>query len=349
MKSGLSSWVLAIARTLDAVGVPHEPVFHSVGMDTAGLKSGNSRYSQEMVSRLWRAAVQQTAEPHFGLKVAEHIRPSTFNVVGYAMSCSATLGDALHRFARYAKLISNSATVTISETPEQLSLSFNFDTGGAPPIFHTIDTVVAGLACFASWIAGEQIIPVEVHFRHQRPTDISEYSRLLRCPIYFEQDEDCIVFNHADIDRPVLSADEQLASLLDGIAITQMAQLSERFSKKVRDCLLKQFAEGEISRRGTAELMHMTERTLLRRLKDEGTTFQEVLDRLREELAYEYLKRSDITIQTVSFMLGFSDASTFSRAFKRWTGRRPSLAQQCAMPRPNSTMRAVPVAATRIG
>ncbi|MNR30432.1 HTH-type transcriptional regulator VirS [compost metagenome] len=107
-----------------------------------------------------------------------------------------------------------------------------------------------------------------------------------------------------------------------------MAQLSECFSKKVRDCLLRQFSEGEVSRHATADIMHMTERTLLRRLKDEGTTFQEVLDRLREELAYEYLGRTETTVQTVSSMLGFSDASTFSRAFKRWTGRRPSLAQE---------------------
>lgn len=89
------------------------------------------------------------------------------------------------------------------------------------------------------------------------------------------------------MNRPILSADEYLAALLDGVAITHMAQLPERFSKKVRNCLLRQFSEGEISRCGTADLMHMTERTMLRRLKDEGTTFQEVLDRLREELAYE--------------------------------------------------------------
>ncbi|MDY7533087.1 AraC family transcriptional regulator [Pseudomonas sp. Bout1] len=327
MKSGISGWVLAIARTLDVAGIPHEKIFQQVGMDPAGLNAGSNRYSQETVSRLWRAAVQETADPYFGLKVASQIRPSTFSVVGYAMSCSATLGDALNRFARYAKLISNSATVTLTEDCGKLSISFNFDTGGAPPIFHTIDTVVAGLVCFSSWIAGKQVVPHEVHFRHERPEDIKAYTKILKCPIHFGQENDCIVFNSCDMTRPILSADEQLAALLDSMAVTQMAQLSERFSKKVRDCLVQQFAEGEISRRGTAERMHMTERTLLRRLKDENTTFQEVLDRLREELAYEYLSGSDVTVQAVSSMLGFSDASTFSRAFKRWTGRRPSLAQ----------------------
>lgn len=327
MKSGISGWVLAIARTLDVAGIPHEKIFQQVGMDLAGLNAGSNRYSQEMVSRLWRAAVRETADPCFGLKVASQIRPSTFSVVGYAMSCSATLGNALHRFARYAKLISNSATVTLTETPGKLSLSFSFDTGGAPPIFHTVDTAMAGLVCFSSWIAGKPVVPCEVHFKHERPANMKAYTKIFRCPIHFEQVDDCIVFNSCDMTRPILSADEQLAALLDSMAVTQMAQLSERFSKKVRDCLVKQFSEGEISRRGTAELMHMTERTLLRRLKDENTTFQEVLDRLREELAYEYLRSSNVTVQTVSSMLGFSDASTFSRAFKRWTGRRPSLAQ----------------------
>ncbi|MCY1293140.1 hypothetical protein D9M70_423880 [compost metagenome] len=330
MKSGLSGWVLAIARTLDTYRVGHESIFQQVGMDTAGLVEGSARYQQETVSRLWRAAVAATGDKHFGLKVAKQIRPSTFSVVGYAMSCSATLGDALHRFARYAKLISSSATVILEENDQQLSLTCRFDTGGAPPLFETIDTVLAGLVCFSSWIAGKQITPVEVCFKRERPACIKEYVKLLKCPLRFGHSEDCLVFHAKDMVRPILSADEHLATLLDSMASAQIAELSERFSKKVRNCLLLQMEQGEISRKGTATLLHMTERTLLRRLKDENTTFQEVLDRLREELAYEYLQNSDCTVLSVSSKLGFSDASTFSRAFKRWTGRRPSLAQHAA-------------------
>jgi AraC-like DNA-binding protein len=327
MKSGISGWVLAIARTLDEEGVPHEPIFRQIGMDPARLRDGGNRYSQEAVSSLWRAAVCETADPHFGLKFAAHIRPSTFHVVGYAMSCSATLGNALQRFARYARLVSSSATVTLTQTPSHRRLAFSFDTGDAPPIFQTIDAVVAGLVRFSSWIVGEDIVPAEVHFRHVCPGREDEYAKALKCPIHFGAQEDCIVFNASDMGRPILSADEELASLLDQMALNQMTQMSRRFSTKVRDYLLKELSNGEISKRGTASAMHMTERTLLRRLKDEGTTFQEVLDQLREQLAYEYLHRPNLTVQDVSSMLGFSDASTFSRAFKRWTGRRPSCAQ----------------------
>ena len=328
MKSGLSGWVLAIARTLDAEGVPHERIFQQIELDPARLKKGNNRYSQDVLSKLWRAAVEETADPYFGLKVAGHIRPSTFHVVGYAMSCSATLGDALHRFARYSKLISSSVTVALTEASGQLRVQVNIETGGAPPLAQTVDAVLAGVISFSGWIAGEEVLPAEVRFKHERLGDSTEYARVLKCPVLFNQKEDCIVFHAVDMERPVLSADEQLAASLDSMASSQVAQLSGRFARKVRDCLLKQFSSGEVSKRGTAELMCMADRTLLRRLKDEGTTFQEVLDRLREELACEHLRRTDVTVQDISSMLGFSDASTFSRAFKRWTGRRPSLVQE---------------------
>jgi len=325
MKSGLSGWVLAIARALDAEGIPHEQVFRQLGMDAGRLEKGGNRYSHEQLVNLWRTAIHKTGDPNFGLKVAMQIRPATFHVVGYAMSCSATIGEALHRFARYSKLISSTNTMTLTETPDQLCLHASFDTGGAPPLTQAIDAYLAGVVCFCSWISAKRIVPVEVHFMHKCPGNQSQYTELLQCPVYFGQQEDCIVFDATDMHRPVLAADDNLASLLDSLAIGQLADLSGRFSTKVRECLLKQFANGEVSKSQTANLLHMTERTLLRRLKDEGTTFQEVLDHLREELACEHLRRKDVTMQDVSSMLGFSDASTFSRAFKRWTGHRPSL------------------------
>ncbi len=326
MKSKASGWVLTIARTLDSLGIDYKPLFWKVGMDPNGLKSRNSRYSETQVRGLWQLAVRETRGMNFGLKVAEHIRPSTFDVVGYSMTCSATLREAMHRFARFEKLISNSATVTVFETPDTLKVNFDFDMGGGTqPVWQAVDTSLAGLVRFISWIAGSEIAPVAVYFRHKGPQDLSEYQKFLTCPIHFSCDENSIIFTASDMDRPILSADEQLASLLDTVAINNMAEVNERFAKRVRDCLEVQVSEGQISRLRTAQLMNMTERTLLRRLKGEGTTFQEVLDKLREELAYDYLLQPDMTIQKVSSLLGFSEPSTFSRAFKRWTGHSPSV------------------------
>lgn len=329
MKSKASGWVLTIARTLDSLGIDHKPLFRQAGMDPEALKSRNSRFSEQAVRRLWELAMLKTEGVNFGLKVAEQIRPSTFDVVGYAMTCSATLREAMHRFGRFEKLISNATAVTVSETADTLKVSFDFDMGGgAQPVWQAVDTSLAGLVRFSSWIAGTDITPVTVSLRHSRPQDPGEYQEFFACPIHFSSSENSVVFRAEDMDRPILSADEELASLLDTVAISNMAEVNERFTKRVRHCLEVQLAEGEISRSRTAQLMNMTERTLLRRLKDEGTTFQEVLDKFREELAYDYLLRSDKTVQEVSTLLGFSETSTFSRAFKRWTGHSPSMSLQ---------------------
>jgi AraC-like DNA-binding protein len=101
-------------------------------------------------------------------------------------------------------------------------------------------------------------------------------------------------------------------------------RFGSRFCRKVREVLVDQLPNGEPSKGETARLLNMAERTLLRRLREENTTFQEVLDRLREELAYDYLRRDDLKLEEIAYLLGFSSNSTFSRAFVRWTGKRPS-------------------------
>ena len=114
-KSGLTGWVLAIVRAMQASGIDHDKVLNDIGMDPSRLEGGYGRYSQEQISLLWRQAVALCGDD-FALRVAAEVRPSTFHVVGYAMSCSATLSRALHRFAFYCRLISDSATATLTLT-----------------------------------------------------------------------------------------------------------------------------------------------------------------------------------------------------------------------------------------
>jgi AraC-like DNA-binding protein len=123
----------------------------------------------------------------------------------------------------------------------------------------------------------------------------------------------------------VPSANEELAVVLDEMTSRYLAlRFSSRFSRKVRDALLLQLPNGAPSKAQTAKLLHMAARTLLRRLSAENTTFHEISERLREELAYDYLQRQDLTIERIAAQLGFSSSGSFSRAFVRWTGHRPS-------------------------
>jgi AraC-like DNA-binding protein len=325
VQTGLSAWVFAIVRALEDARVDTGALLRSIDMAPDKIGDLEHRFSQDQVTSLWIAAVDATGDSNFGLKVARHIRPSTFHVVGYAMSCSATLKRAAERFAHSARLISDAAAVEFSKVGDDYLLRVDLHTGGRQPIYQTIDTVLAGFFMLCEWIQSAPVVPIEVKFRHRRPADESDYNQTFRCPVRYGQKENSILFRGSDLEQPVPSANEELAMLLDEMAARHLAyRFSSRFSTKVRDALIGQLPNGEPSKQETARLLGMTERTLLRRLRDENTTFQELLDRLREKLAFDYLRRDDLTIENIAYLLGFSSSSAFSRAFLRWTGERPS-------------------------
>lgn len=325
MQTGLSAWVLAIVQALQDSGIDHAALLRSIGMSPDRVGDLNHRYSQDQVTNLWIAAVQETRDDDFGLKVARHIRPSTFHVVGYAMACSATLKRAGHRFAHSARLISDAASVSFEQVGANYLLQVDLNTGGRQPIYQTIDTILAGFLMLCKWICLAPVVPLEVCFKHEKPRDDRAYQDIFQCEIRYSQPVNSILFNGADMERPVPSANEELASMLDEMAANHMAfRFQSRFSAKVRDALVGQLPSGEPSKKETARLLGMTERTLLRRLRDENTSFQELLDRLREKLAFDYLRRADLTTEKIAHLLGFSSSSAFSRAFMRWTGQRPS-------------------------
>nr|WP_279380257.1 AraC family transcriptional regulator [Sphingosinicella soli] len=325
VQTGLSAWVFAIVRALEDAAIDTAQLLRGIGMAPEKVGDLQHRYSQERVTSLWIAAVEATGDSNFGLKVARHIRPSTFHVVGYAMSCSSSLKRAAERFAHSARLISDAAVVDFSKIGDDYLLKVDLHTGGRQPIYQTIDTILAGFLILCEWIQSAPVVPLEVKFRHRKPQDESDYLRIFRCPIRYGQKENSILFRGSDLEQPVPSANEELAMLLDEMAARHLAyRFTSHFSLKVRDALVGQLPNGEPSKQETARLLGMTERTLLRRLRDENTTFQELLDRLREKLAFDYLRRDDLTMEKIAYLLGFSSSSAFSRAFVRWTGQRPS-------------------------
>lgn len=326
--SALTGWVLAIIRAMQADNIDTDQVLANIGMDPALLEGGYSRYSQSEVSQLWLKAVELTGDPHFGLQVVAQVRPSTFHVIGYSMSCSASLGRALQRFSQYCRLISDSTTASLTESGDHVTLEFHFDTGGSPPIYQTVNTVLASVVGFLRWIVNEEFNPVSVRLRHGAGEQPEKLEHFFSCPIFFDQPQTCLVFEKEALSKRVMSSDEELASLLDGVADRFLEQrMADRFSVRVRDLMISLLPDEVPTKARVAQLLSMTERTLLRRLKTESTTFSGVLRQLRMELSFEYLRRG-MHLSEVAYLLGFSDQGTFSRAFKGWTGRRPSMFSQ---------------------
>ena len=325
MQTGLSSWVYAIVRALQEAGVDADELMRGIGMETAKIGDLSHRYSQNQVTSLWIAASKKTGDPHFGLHVARHVRPSTFHVVGYAMSCSANLRRSGKRFARFSQIISDAAIVKFEELPEGMALTVDLKPHGSTPLYHTIDTILAGFHLLCEWIVGEPIRPLAVELQHKALPDAQPYLDVFHCPVAFNKRINRIIYDHDVIEKPIPAANEEMAHMLDEMAANLLEQRRMlRFSGRVREALLAQLPKGFPTRKKTAQILAVTERTLLRRLADERTTYQDVLENLRKSLALEYLRRPELTSEEIAYLLGFSSHSSFSRAFMRWTGQRPS-------------------------
>jgi AraC-like DNA-binding protein len=174
------------------------------------------------------------------------------------------------------------------------------------------------------WVAGDDIRAAEVRFAHARLADEAEYQRVFRCPIRFRCPESTVLFSGAAIGRPSLNADPEIAKIHQEFAESQLAELEdESLARGVATHLASLLERGPCDLLSVAKRHHMSPRTLQRRLAEEGTTFQKILESLRRDLCLRQLKSASASLSEIAYLGGFADASSFNRAVRRWTGQTP--------------------------
>lgn len=321
----LASWVLTIIRALEKQsGLSRDDILQVAQLDGDRLQQGSNRYSQQEVTRLWVCARELAGNPAFGLCVAQQVRPVSFHVVGHLMACSVTPYRALERLARYCRLLSDATAARLINRGEQVTLEFLYDLDKSPPVAQSYDTVLASILHLLREVSGERICPCSVSLRYSDTELDPAFDAFFSCAIEYGATQECLTFNRADLDKPILAADEELANLLEGVAREQLdLRMRDRLPLRVRDALISQFSDGPPTKSATAQMLHMSERTMLRRLSEQGQTYSGVLNQLREDLAFQYIRQGNLSLSAIAERLGFSDYWAFSRAFKRWTGQRP--------------------------
>jgi AraC-like DNA-binding protein len=172
---------------------------------------------------------------------------------------------------------------------------------------------------------GDAFKPVQVNFKQVRPASAPRYQAHFGCPVHFDTGEDSFTLAHADADLALPTANRQIAGTLDQVLAQQLAHVDKtNVVSRCQATLLEQLASGEVSEGQMAEQLHMSRRTLQRKLADAETTYQRLVDATRRDLGLRYIEDPRHSITDITFMLGFSEQSAFTRAFRRWTGASPS-------------------------
>jgi AraC-like DNA-binding protein len=322
VRTTLGTWVKVICRGLEAAGCDSAALLADAGFDLKSLDGPNARCPLTQTERLWRLAVTATGDPAFGIKVASHIKQTTFHALGYGLSASSTLKEAFERVQRYCHVASDAIEYEFSRSGGE----YHFVIEPAPNVAdESVDALVAAYLRMCRSLIGHDYSPLRVEFRRERPDSIEDFQRLLRAPLQFGAARTRLVFDVDAIERPLDGGNPELARHSDEIARQYLSELERgNIQWRVREVLTQRLAQGEPSQEDVADLLNMSARTLQRKLAEGGITYKEILDETRRALALAYLSAPRHSVSEVTYLLGFSAGSSFTRAFRRWTGQSPS-------------------------
>ena len=298
-------------------------MFSEVGLDLDALRDPNVRIPSASMQALLELAEERCQDPTFGLHLVEFIHPTTFYSLGVAMYSSETLGDYLQRYVKYYRLITTndflSATLadgvyTLRATPQPEMRLIPIRVDGFVAL--TVRTVRIALQ--------KAFNPRAVALARPQPTGHeAEYEAFFGCPVTFDAPVTTITIDESMLAEKLPSANPQLTRLYEQLTVDYLNKIDRAdFPGRVHRELVRLLPTGVSGKEQIAQALNMSTRTLYNKLEGAGTTFRELLDETRQNLAEEYI-RQDLPIYEIAYLIGFSDTANFSRAFKKWTGKSP--------------------------
>ena len=317
-------WVKGIAEMLAAEGLDPGALLAAAGIDAAALAAPGARLQTEKVSRLWELAVERAGNPALALAQPQVVRPASFDVVGYAMMSCADLRSAFERLIRYMLILSDALTMTMSKERGGYRFSFVLSGGDRPLPRQRLEFVFVTVLSFCRWISGREVYPRAVEFVYPVPEDPALYAAVFGCLVSFNSSGNSMLFAEADMAAPLPTSNATLAELHERFAGDYLEHFDHaQTSYRAREVIIRRLPDGEPRRDEVARELRMSERTLQRRLEGEATSFLQLLDETRHELAEQYLGRLHLSLAQAAYLLGFADQSSFFRACRRWFNLPP--------------------------
>ena len=325
--TALASWMRGLARELEQQGCNPAVLFDEAGLDIALLDSPEARYPVPQTTLLWQKAVQATGDETLGIKAIRHITPATFHAVGLSVMASETLEQAFGRMRRFADLVTDASEINIQTSESEFIVELKLREG-AQPAHQSTDGFLCLLANAGKGLGDPSLVPLRVELSRPTPKDgnLDFFEKSFAAPLKFDCPAMRIVYAIATVRTRLKGANPLIAEHLDQASQAAIERLkpASSTSKAIRQWVLNQLEKGAPSIEQAAEFMHMSSRNLQRKLAEEGTNLATIVDSIRQDEAQRRLKHSQDTLTAIALDLGFSDASAFSRACKRWFGKSPS-------------------------
>jgi len=322
---GSVSAIVPLLEFLENAGFDVNAILDRAGIPQSARGDPRMRLPTRKFEALWQTAVDVTGDPAIALRVATTAKPNTFGVIGFLALASESRRNAFELIKRLTPLLRDDFECDLEAAGDVAFMRCS--TGGGRQASRPTTEYTVGLTVAMSRVFGTaHCDPLEARFSYPPPPHAQQYERILQLPVRFDAVESGVLFPVSMMDCLNPSADAALRQLLERYAADQLAQIptGAAFARRVRACIRSLLPLGTVTAETVATQLHMSERTLRRRLHEEATSYHGLVDDVRAELARHYLAYEKRGIDEVGFLLGFSDQSAFTKAFRRWTGRTPA-------------------------
>lgn len=317
--------ISSFLSNFDVYGISVDDVLLHYGINPLVLSSPDNRLSATEAQKIIDAATKLTNDDNLGLHQGERLSKGFSNILGYVLMNCSTLKECWMKYCRYEKIIdstsisdlniiNNYAVLTNATVDETLANNRQFS-----------DFKIAGMLSYIKLLSNKKLQLHEVHFTHTKPKDISEYERIFQSKICFGKSENALIFNSELLNIPVIEPNENLLAIFEKNA----AEIFETLASNTYTNMVNEIVFNEIEKCNlpsidvVAKQLLLSTRSLQLYLNKEGTSYIKLVKELRKKIAEKYLKDNKISIDEIAYVLGFSEASAFHRAFKNWTGLTP--------------------------
>jgi len=320
--------LMILWKTIESYGIDPEPLFASENIKVQLPIDPSIRLSYESIDRIRSKAVELSGDEAFGIRSASVYSSSQLGALGYAWQASLTLRKACTRLERFIRVINNSAAIHVTDTDDCMvvTLQLNLPSNS---LSVRDDAALATITRMCRLVYGDKFRLQAVNFKHELPRDIKPFFEYFACPLNFDQAENELLIPLSIADEVLVGANSELALLSDQVVARRLALMDRNdIVARVQSALMEQLPLGNISDDSVAAALHMSVRTMHRKLAEADQNFRTLLVEVRRELAEHYILDNSLTLTEISLLLGFSEPSSFSRAFRSWTGTAPSEARQ---------------------
>lgn len=313
-----------IWKSAQNYGLDPNELFEAAGIDPALRSDITARISERQSDELLWHAKQPSNDDAFSFNIAQYITPSLLGPLGLAWLTSASLRKALDRLQRYGRMVSDSLDAELIERGEDLVIRFNPGSYSYrdPAFRERLRAVNFIQLCRLAY--GPDFKAKLIRFVHEMPPNASAYYEFFRCELGFGEPFSEVLIPIRVADEPLVGFNPQLVQNMDRMIVDYLARQDHGdIVSRTQSEILKALPSGSVSLEEVAEALNLSPRTLIRKLKEQNASFKNLLASIRKELGEKYVLDKSLTLTEISFLLGFSETSSFSRAYKSWTGMSP--------------------------